>query len=171
VVDVDDDGRIVTISYTGSGIVNNYIFPLSPYLYNATNIWDVSVTVNGILQRPFIDYDFNSDSALYNLDLVFNAVPPAGATIVATTTTQFSYVDILSVDGLAPNARFGATVSQTDNGRMILVGAVFDDSDSVDTTGAVYAFDRGVIKYIVSDTSETTFALPAGFYEPVAVLL
>ena len=169
--DVNNVGGIVDISYTGTGIGNNYIFPLSPYLYNATNIWDVSVTVNGILQRPFIDYDFNSDSALYNLDLVFNTVPPVGATIVAVTNTQFSYVDTLSVDGLAPNARFGATVSQTDNGRMLLVGAVFDDSDTVDTTGAVYAFDRGVINYIVSNTSVTTFALPAGFNEPVAVLL
>lgn len=166
---VDDNGGITDFTVSGSGITNNYIFPVTPYLYGIENIWSMSVTVDGILQRPFIDYDFNSDSAYAN-DIVFNTIPAAGSSIAVTATTQFTFVDTLDVSGLAPDARFGASLAQIDSGRVVVVGASNDDT-TVSNSGASYVFSRGTIKYIVSDASQTTFELPAGFNAPVAVVL
>ena len=166
---VDLSGAIEGFTYTGSGITNNYIFPINPYLYGVDNIWSISVTVNSVLQRPFIDYDFNTDSAYAN-DIVFNTVPASGALIEVNADTKFTYVTELSVSGLASDARFGSAIAQTDNGRSVLIGAIKADS-TVDNSGMVYAFDRGTVRYIVNNTATTTFALPVGYNDPVAVLI
>ena len=168
---VDGDGAITEFTFTGSGIGNNYIFPLEPYFYTVTDIYSFSVTVDGILQRPHIDYDFNSDSALYNLDLVFNTIPAAGALIEVSAYSYFTFVQTLSVAGLPVGARFGSSLATATDGRQVMIGAPFDDSDTVDTSGSVYAFDRGVIAYTITNPSTMTYALPTGFQEPVAVKL
>ena len=167
ITDVDGSGGIESFTISGSGISNNYIFPVDPYLYTVDNIWDISVSVDGILQRPFIDYDFNNDSAFAN-DIVFNTIPAAGASIVVGAKTQFNYIDVLEV-AAAPGARFGSSIAQTDNARMIVIGAELGDSVTGNNSGLAYVFDRGVIKYIISSTSQNTFTLPVGFAEPVAV--
>jgi len=169
VTGVNDDGGITSFTLSGNGITNNYIFPVSPYLYGIENIWSLSVTVNGVLQRPFIDYDFNTDSA-YAYDIVFNTVPAAGASIAVTSKTQFTFVDTIEISGIAPNTRFGASLAQTDTGRIVVVGASNADT-TVNNSGASYVFSRGTIKYIVSDVSQTTFELPVTFNAPVAVIL
>jgi len=169
VTGVNDDGGITSFTISGTGITDNYIFPVSPYLYGVDDIWSVAVTVNGILQRPFIDYDFNTDST-DAYDIVFNTVPAYGASIAITSKTQFTFVDVLDVQGLAPDSRFGASITQTDTGRIIVIGANNADT-SVNNSGASYVFSRGVVKYIVSNTSQNTFELPAEFNAPVAVLL
>lgn len=161
-------GSIKSFTISGSGITNNYIFPVEPYIYDVSDIWGLSVTVDGVLQRPFIDYDFNTDSAYAN-DIVFNTVPAAGASIVVTAKTQFKFVKTLTIPGLGSDARFGSSIAQTDNGRMVVIGAIAADSSTVNNSGMTYVFDRGAIKYIVSNTAQTTFNLPAGFIEPVAV--
>ena len=170
VTDIDDAGGVKTFTISGSGVGNNYIFPVDPYIYGVTNIWGLSVTVDGVLQRPFIDYDFNTDSTYAN-DIVFNTIPAAGASIVVTAKTQFDYVTSLEVSGMSADARFGSSIAQTDSGRMIVIGATVADSSTANNTGATYVFDRGVIKYIVSDVTQTTFSLPAGFNDPVAVVV
>ena len=168
ITDVGDLGEILSTTVGGSGIGNNNIFPLDPYLYTVDSIWDISVTVDGILQRPFIDYTYSTVGINAN-DLVFNTVPAAGASIVVTAKTQFVYVDTLETGSSSIDARFGSSISQTDNGRMIIVGAPQEDSDTVNNSGVSYVFDRGVIKYIVSNTTQNTFSLPAGFAAPIAV--
>ena len=162
-------GAITAFTKTGSGVTNNYVFPVYPYIYSVTDIWSISVTVDGVLQRPFIDYEFNTDSALFANDIKFNTVPAAGASIAVTAYTQFGYVDTLTVPGLAANALFGSSIAQSDNGRSILIGATNDNSATVNNTGSVYAFDRGVIKYIVSNVNTKTYALPLNYLDPVAV--
>ena len=169
VTGVDDNGGITAFTLSGNGITNNYIFPVSPYLYGIENIWSMTVTVDGILQRPFIDYDFNTDST-NAFDIVFNTVPAAGASIAVTAKTQFTFVDTLSVDGLLPGDRFGTSIAQTDSGRFVVVGATGVDTTASDS-GVSYLFSRGFIKYIVDDASQTTFELPATFNEPAAVVL
>jgi hypothetical protein len=166
ITDIDGSGGIEDFTISGSGISNNYIFPVDPYLYTVENIWNISVSVDGILQRPFIDYDFQNDSAFAN-DIVFNTIPAAGASIVVSAKTQFEYIDTLEV--AAPGGRFGSSIAQTDNARMIVIGAKLADSGTGSYSGMTYAFDRGVIKYIISSTSQNTFTLPVGFAEPVAV--
>ena len=171
VVDVNDDGGIIDLTFTGSGITNNYIFPLDAYLYTVTDINSFTVTVDGILQRPYIDYEFNTASALYQNELVFNTVPSAGSSIVVSSKEYFTYVDTLTVAGLAAGARFGSSVTTTTDGRQIMIGAISDDSDTVDTSGSVYVFDRSVTRYVITDPTDLTYALPAAFQEPVNVLL
>ena len=167
---VDGFGGVVSFTASGSGITNNYIFPVDPYIYNVNDIWGITVTVNGILQRPFIDYDFNTDSAYAN-DIVFNTVPSAGASIVVAAKTQFSFVDVLEIPGINVNARFGSSITETDPGRQIVIGAPVANSTDVNNSGVSYVFDRGVTKYIISNPTQNTFALPAGFNNPVAVTL
>jgi len=169
VTGIDDNGGITAVTISGNGITNNYIFPISPYLYGIENIWSMSVTVNGVLQRPFIDYDFNTDSA-EAFDIVFNTVPAAGTNIAVTAKTQFTFVDTLSVTGLSPIDRFGTSVAQTDSGRFVVVGAA-NTNTTANNSGASYVFSRGFVKYIVDDASQTTFELPAAFKDPAAVIL
>ena len=166
-----NSGAITDFTFTGSGIDDNYIFPLEPYFYTVTDIYSFSVYVDGTLQRPHIDYDFNSDSALYNLDLVFNTVPAAGARIEVTAYSYFNFVQTLSIPGLPVDARFGSSLATATDGRQVMIGAPFDDSNTVATSGAIYAFDRSVIAYTVTNPNTMTYALPVGFQEPVAVKL
>jgi hypothetical protein len=123
------------------------------------------VTVNGVLQRPFIDYDYNNDSTdAYSI--VFNNVPAAGSSIAVTSVTQFTYVDTLQ--GPA-ESNFGSAIAQTDSSRSIAIGANTGNSDDVNNSGATYVYDRGVVKYIIDDATQDTFGLPTGYIEPVAV--
>lgn len=170
VTDVGNAGEILSVTVSGSGIDNNNIFPIDPYLYTVNSIWDISVTVDGILQRPFVDYTFSTVGINAN-DIVFVTVPAAGASIVVTAKTQFVYVDTLETGASSADARFGSSISQTDNGRMIVVGAPQEDSATVNNSGVSYVFDRGVIKYIVGDATQNTFSLPAGFIDPIAVIV
>jgi len=171
VLTIGNAGNITSLNplVSGSGVTNNYIFPVSPYLYGVDNIWSLSITVDGILQRPFIDYDFNTDSA-YSYDVVFNTLPAAGSSIAVTSKSQFDFVDTLDVTGIAPDSRFGTSLAQTDSGRVIVVGASNADS-SVNNSGASYAFSRGAIKYIVDNATQNTFELPNNFIEPIAVIV
>lgn len=166
-----DAGAVTEFTTAGTGITNNSVFGISPYLYTATDIYSLTVTVNGVLQRPFIDYDFNTDSAAFDNEIVFNTVPAAGASIEVASATYFTPVATLSVSGIPSDARFGASITQSTDGRQILIGAPVDDSASVNNSGSVYAFDRGVVKYLISDVSANTFTLPAGWSAPVTVIL
>lgn len=171
VTSIDDEtGAILDFTIAGSGVTTNYVFPITPYLYTVTDIFSFTVTVDGVIQRPFIDYDYNTDST-YSQDIVFNTVPAAGAVIAVTSATYFAPVATLTVDGIAPDARFGASITESTDGRQILIGAPHDDSDTVNNSGSVYAFDRGVVRYIVSDPTSNTFALPVGWAAPVTVIV
>jgi hypothetical protein len=161
------DGAISNFTIAGSGIGNNDVFPIDQYLYGISDRWQISVTVDGLLQRPLQDYEFNAGTQ----EITFLTVPAAGTSIVVTANTQFVYVDTLTVAGLDSDARFGESIVQSNDGRSIIIGSPSDDSTNVNNSGTCYAFDRGVVSYIVSDTLVTTFELPATFQTPVSVLL
>jgi hypothetical protein len=164
--------RKVEQDFTGDGTENE--FDLEPYLYTATNIYSFSVYVNDVLQRPELDYDFNSDSAALQFQLVFNtpSIPPPNSTIKVLAGTYWQYIDTITVAGLSSSARFGSSVTTTTDGRQVMIGAINDSADLAHPrAGSVYVFDRSVTRYIVDDTAQLTYALPAGFQEPVAVLL
>jgi hypothetical protein len=86
--------------------------------------------------------------------------------------TYWQYIDTITVAGLSSSARFGSSVTTTTDGRQVMIGAINDSADLTHPrAGSVYVFDRSVTRYIVDDTAQLTYALPAGFQEPVAVLL
>ena len=157
-------------SFVGDG--STTAFDLAPYLYTATNIYSFRVLINGVIQRPELDYDFNSDSALDYFELVFASAPLAGQVISVTASTYFEFVDTITVAGLANTARFGQSISTTTDGRQVMIGAINDSAD-VDhpRAGSVYVFNRSATRYLVDDTSVVTYALPTGWQGPVSVLL
>jgi len=162
--------RKIDQEFTGDGSTLSY--PLDQYLYTATNIFSFSVYVNEVIQRPEIDYDFNSDSALYSLDLRFTVAPANGAAIRVVARSYWQYIDTISVPGLSTTARFGSSVSTTTDGRQVMIGAENDSADIAHPrAGSVYVFDRSVTRTIISNTTQLTYALPAGFQQPVAVKL
>jgi hypothetical protein len=99
-----------------------------------------------VIQRPYIDYEFNNDSALAFLDLVFTTAPAAGDSIEVNTGDYWQACGIISVDNLPGSANFGTSLSTSTDGRQVVIGAGADLVDAV-PTGAVYVYDRGVIRY------------------------
>ena len=166
-------GVINTFTPTGSGIDNTATFQLNPYLYTANNIYAFTVFVDGVLQRPHIDYEFNNDSTESTYDVTFEAgsLPVPGAVITVTANTYWQYVDTITAPGLVGNARFGASISTATDGSQIVIGAPDATVNSIEGSGSVYVFDRSVVAYQVTDTAQTTYAIPGNFTEPVMVSL
>lgn len=171
VTSVDGGGAILTFTESGAGDGTETDFSLAPFLYTATNIESFSVTVNGQLQRPHIDYEFNNDSSSTTQDLTFLTVPPVGATIGVRAADYWQFVHTLTVPGLATDAGFGTSITTTTDGRQLLIGAPRADAGAVSRAGSVYAYDRSVIRYLVTDASQTTYAIQGSFADPVFVTL
>ena len=169
------DGQELVISrrqvatYTGTGVLGTSVYNLSTYLYTATNYDSFTVTVDGILQRPYIDYTFSGTT------LTFITVPALDSEIQVTTGTYWQYVDTIELNDVDPAANFGNSITSDRLGRQILIGApndtVLDSDNQTISAGAVYAVDRSVVSYIVSDPTEYTYAIPGSFTDPVGVLL
>ena len=161
VTGINPYGTITGFSYTGQGVEDTANFTLNQYLYNATTIDNFVVSVNNVIQRPYIDYTFDTVTT----ELTFIAVPAGGARIFVSTPTYWQYVEKITKSNLAEDANFGATVSTTTDGRQIVVGAPTTDSSA----GTVYVFDRSVLRFIVSDPTQTTYTVTGSIIDPVAV--
>ena len=149
-------------------------FQLRDTLYSAENIWSFSVYVDGILQRPKIDYEYagaDPDSSLTPYELVFPTLPAWGATIFAVAGTYYQEVAILTVDGLSAGAKLGYGLHTSTDGRQVLLGAPNDTVNSVTNAGAVYSFDRSVENFTVTSTQTKSFTVQGTLVEPVSVLL
>ena len=85
--------RRTSTTYTGDGTTS--LFSLDEYLYTAVNIYSFIVILNGVIQRPNIDYEFNADYSSYGRDLIFFTAPVNGATIVVNTGSYYTFVDTL----------------------------------------------------------------------------
>ena len=153
------------------GVTNTVEFSLDPYLYTATSLSAFSVYVNGQLQRPHEDYEFNNDSNDLTRDLTFISIPAPGAVISVVSSTYWQFVDKITVPGLDIDAGFGTSVTTTLDGRTVFIGAPRDSAGGINKPGSVYAFDRSVIRYIVDSATQTTYAIPGNFDAPVSVLL
>ena len=169
-------GIINEFTPTGSGITNTATFQLNPFLYTANNIYAFTVVVDGIIQRPHLDYDFNNDSNDITYDVTFepSALPAAGATISVIADTYWQYISTIPAPlAVEVDAQFGSALSTATDGRQVFIGAPYDDANGEEYTlaGAVYVFDRSVVAYQVTNTTQTTYAIPGSFTEPVSVLL
>lgn len=167
VTTVDANTGIATFTNSGTGISNITTFALNPDLYTATNIYSFTVAVDGQLQRPFIDYTFNTGTT----EVTFINNPSFGSIISVSTGSYWQYVDTLTVPGLSATARFGSSVTTTTDGRQILIGSPLDDAGAVNQAGSVYAFDRSVIRYLVTDVAQLTYAMPGTPQAPISVIL
>lgn len=166
-------GGITGFTFAGSGVDNTATFDLSDTLYTATNIYSVTVTVNGQYQRPNIDYVFAGTT------ISFLTLPGPGDVIVADSGSQgayWQYVSTIEASGIDANAEFGASITTDILGRQILVGAPLASADDaqgnpIANAGAVYAFDRTVVRYEIGNPSIRTYDIPTPYHSPVAVML
>ena len=157
--------------FTGDGATTTY--NLTEYLYTVSDIYSFSVVVNDVIQVPNIDYHLNGST-----QLVFTTAPALDDKIKILASTYWQFIDTITVPGLDAGARFGSKISTTTDGRQIIIGSSNDSVQIVVNnvpetiySGTVYVFDRSVTRYIVSDPTQLTYALPAGFQNPVAVVL
>jgi hypothetical protein len=155
-----------TVSYTPPALVT--VFDIGTQFFTATSIDAFTVTVDGVIYRPNIDYTFNSGTQ----ELTFVTIPDAGAVIVVNAQQYFKFVDTITVPGLDSSARFGHTVSCTTDGRQIMIGAPNYELDNKTESGIVYIFDRNVQRFtVVSNAAQQVFTLAGAVTEPVQVLL
>jgi len=221
--------RQTSVTYTGDG--STHIFSLNEYLYTATNIYSFVVSINGVLQRPNIDYEFNADYSTTGRDLIFFIPPAANASVTVSTNSYYTFVDALeftieftaSIAGniltvtdvpvgfqslaigmvlsgtnvaqgtritalltgtggtgtyivspgqttasttitarLADDSRFGQSVACTIDGTQILIGAPNTNADNVADAGTVYAYDRSVQNFVVTNTAQTSYTVDGG---------
>ena len=168
------DGGITGFTFTGSGVSNTSVFSLNN-LYTVNGYDSFTVTVDGVLQRPYIDYTYNTGTG----NLTFITVPGAGTIIVvdsATVGAYWQYVDTITANEVDANAGLGTSISTDVLGRQILIGAPLDsaldaEGELIQNAGAVYSFDRGTVKYIVTDATQLTYAIPGAAIDPIAVVL
>jgi hypothetical protein len=155
-----------SVSYSAPALQT--VFSLNEQFFTATSIDAFSITVNGSIYRPNIDYTFNDS----NKDLTFVTVPPAGAAIVVNAQQYFKFVDTITVSGLGATARFGHAVSCTTDGRQLMVGSPGHELDNNTESGAVYIFDRNVQRFtVLSNATQQSFTLIGTVTGPVQVLL
>jgi hypothetical protein len=170
-------GGITGFTWSGSGVDNTAVFSLVDYLYTATTYDSFTVSVDNQLQRPYIDYTFSSGI------LTFVTVPGAGAIISvqsAIAGAYWQYVNTLDSNyypiTVDPNAQLGHSLTTNTVGTQILAGAPYDSAvdangNTINNAGAVYAFDRSVVRYMITDPSQLTYAIPGEYTNPIAVVL
>ena len=132
-----------------------------------------------MLQRPHIDYDFQDPGDSSIPEITFLTVPAAGAIITVTSASvgaYWKYVNTMTVTGIGIYAGLGTSLSTDVLGRQILIGAPGDNAvdaagDTILSAGAVHAFDRGVLKYIITDVEQLTYAIPVTAQDPITVIL
>jgi hypothetical protein len=162
---VDLEGSITDYTIAGQGIQDTVVYQLDKYFKTATNIYSFTVQVDGQIQRPKIDYDFNSDSAADLYDLVFNTVPAPGAQIVVNADSYFQYIDTITVPGLPVDARFGHSITCTSDGRTLIVGA----PNVSDQQGSAYVFLRSSQTFMVNDPTITQFSTVESLSSPGSI--
>jgi len=158
----------VTIAYTPVALTTT--FSLNEYLFTADNINSFTLLVDNVLQRPNIDYTFNTGTG----DVTFAAAsnPPAGATILARAEGYFAYAGTITDATSVPGDRFGHSVSTSTDGRQILIGAPDRTVDANTEAGSVYVYDRNTQRFIYgTDGSTVQFTALGSVTEPVSVLV
>ena len=167
ITNVKSGGVITGYTSAGTGVVGGTTFALNPYLYNATSIYNFTVSVNKVLQRPFLDYTFNPTTT--QITFLSGSIPGTGSKIIAATPTYWQYVtSITSSDSLSGDM-FGQSVATTTDGRQIIIGAAGAESNSLSQAGKVYVFDKSAVRYLVSDINQMTYSMPGNVTGPVAV--
>jgi hypothetical protein len=158
-------GQLFGFNLVGTGVYSTNVFALNTSLYNATSIETFSVTVNQNFQRPYFDYTFDPTTT----ELTFITIPPANAVITVKTPTYWQYVANITTPSSLEGDNFGASVSTTTDGSQIFIGAPNATSNGIDNAGVVYAFDRSVVRFIVSNPSQMTYDIPGTINSPISV--
>ena len=151
---VGGSGEIVTVSVNGSGVSDTVIFDLEKYLKTVKDIYSFRVKIGDTIQRPHLDYDYNSDSSLLANDLVLNTTPPKGSEILVDANSSYGYVTTLE-PSVAAGAKFGFSVSADTKGTALIVGA----PGTNDSVGESYFYSRTIQRFIAQTNGTVTFSV------------
>jgi hypothetical protein len=169
VTSVTAAGQVVavgSVTYTAPAVVNT--FDIGQYLFTVSSIYSFSVLVDDVLQRPNIDYTFDSNTQ----EVTFVNNPADGSVIIARAQSYWQLVDTLTVAGLDSAAEFGASVTCTTDGRQVMVGTPQREVNGVLRAGTVYVFDRDVQRFVYGqDPSSISFTVLGTVTAPVSVLV
>jgi len=134
-------------------------------LYTITDaITSFSVYVNDVLQRPNMDYSYDS----VGKTITFTTVAPTG-TVLINSETYWTLVDYFDMPDAQTFARFGHSLTTTSDGRQITVGARNQTVDGQVDAGSVYLIDRSVERFTVTDSTVTSYTTVRNFNGPVTV--
>lgn len=153
---VTSGGEIAEFTFTGTGISTTNTFNLQDYFYPISTITSFSIDVDGILQRPRLDYTFDD----FTKRITFITIPGLGSKIRAYCGTHYKYITTLTAPGLASDAQFGKSVTATDDARQIVIGSPLDNDNGSLRSGASYVFDRVVVRYLVTDAAQQAYYIP-----------
>jgi len=103
--------RRTSASYVGDGSTDQ--FSLQDYLYTATNIYSMIVFINGVTQRPNIDYQYLSDDSTYGHAILFFDTPSIGANIIVTTNSYYELTDTIEFTVPVTASISGSTMTVT----------------------------------------------------------
>lgn len=131
-------------------------------IYTATSTSSLSVYIDQVIQRPGVDYSFTYD-AIAGYGTVVFVTPPAVDTTIYFRSSEayFKLVDIITVAGLDASAGFGHSVATSTDGRTVLIGCpertVTTNGITYDGAGTVYAFNRSVQNFQITNASELSY--------------
>jgi len=136
-------------------------------LFLATNIYAFTITVNGIIQRPNIDYTFAGTTVTF--------VVPLGVADIAVvkSTGSFLYAGTITAAGLGASDRFGQSIACTTDGRQVIIGTPYSTVNGNVEAGSVYVFDRNVQRFVygVNASSSSITVLGGAPTAPVSVIV
>jgi len=146
VTSVNDTTGVVGFTASGSGISTEITFPLDQYFAQIGDIYSFTVKVDDKIQRPHIDYEFNSDSATLLNELEFLTVPAAGSTIMIDAGTYWNYSETIAPSGLDVGDNFGHSLTASTDGSVLVVGLPYSSTNK----GSAYVYSRNSQKFIVT---------------------
>lgn len=135
-------------------------------LFSATSTESATVSVNGVLQRPGIDYMVDS-----NRLLTFDTLYGPGTLIVIRARSYWKKVNELSLPNAVGTEKFGHSVTTTTDGRKLIVGAPGVEINSRPAAGKVYVYDRLVQNFQVVDPEQRTYTTVETINEPANVFV
>ena len=141
------------IFYTGDGSSEDFDITSLYTVGNSLN--SLTVYVDGVIQRPKLDYDYSYDSAL---SFSFVTAPVDAAVIRIKSSDYFSFVTTITNPG-SSNNRFGHSISTSADGRQVVIGAIDEPVDGLPGVGTSYVYDRDVQKFQISDSADLTYVV------------
>jgi hypothetical protein len=108
---------VIARNYTKSYVGGSVSYTVSDYLFTANNIDSISVFINNVIKRPYIDYTYDGNT------ITFTTATASGTDIVIQSRSYWTFVTTLTGTNVSTDYRFGQAVTTSTDGRNIVVGS------------------------------------------------
>jgi hypothetical protein len=178
-------GAVVLLQSTLGGAYWQYVDPIkvdgmlistssTSLMIPATTFSPMSLTVaTGLNYQVGLNVKVQYDTLNYMIATVTSYNNNTGSLVILPNQKLGS--GTYSFWTIQPLNQFGTSIAIDTTGTQILIGSPGDialDSagNTISSAGAVYAFDRSIVAYVISDPAQLTYAIP-GAYNHVSVVL